>query len=783
MTIKKLFLITGLATAMLSAGGNDFCKIDETTRQKLLELPAADNLIRSADAMLKEKALDPKDLSNDYVLMKNSTSYWPVKIGVPMRRWMHDLGYAYVLTGDTKYADKGIELLTDMVRGFPPSHPMVKSSGFYDIKGWFMWGMAQGYMFFSDRMTKEQRDLIAKVGAEYIDEFLAMAENPKSWWYKIHNYNGIASGAAALLSLALRDYPGFDARREHCIRLMKRWLDLGFADDGAYREGVGYVKYGLSYMVIFAWVYRNHGGENLLDHPKLKKLSEAFAHNTLPGDAALDARNDSDYSGSSVEMLMLAAMNRDPLAVWLLRRSEFYQFPLSDLVIASAGGLPEPVAPEQLLKLSKYHPDLGLANWRTGWGPNDVMLSIASSPWFRTGSAGTHCQADHGHFSLYAFQDRWSVDPGYGNDFFLPGSRSRTDAHSCLLIDGMGQGKTDGKLLKYSDSDRYGYALAECTAGYNTKNPHVKVPGARRVWRHALFLRPSDGVPAYAVILDDADCNGRPHDYTWQLITGADKTVDFTGNRAVIGKQPVPEHYLTTPAGASAGRAEWTFNLTEPGKYRISGLTRAGGPRADASDSFFIKVDGGRQLRWDTNTGRNWRWSIVPQIFKLGAGRHRIVISTREQQAELAALRLLPETAGGDPNSQLQLSPDEAAISGGMAKHATEPDRLDRMEVAINAAGAVTWSRDHYAPPNQQRGEQLFNRLRATTTAVCNPYFAAVLLPLHRDQKSPEIKFQREAGKLDINVKWENGVRDRISWPINAKGIGGEPVFRRFPAN
>lgn len=74
------------------------------------------------------------------------------------------------------------------------------------------------------------------------------------------------------------------------------------------------------------------------------------------------------------------------------------------------------------------------------------MFSIEAGPYLtaKTRHRSIHAQADRGHFNLYAYGDLWGVDTGYANDANgNPNfSRSNTLAHSCVLIDGKGQGRS-----------------------------------------------------------------------------------------------------------------------------------------------------------------------------------------------------------------------------------------------------------------------------------------------------------------------------------------------------
>lgn len=167
------------------------------------------------------------------------------------------------------------------------------------------------------------------------------------------------------------------------------------------------------------------------------------------------------------------------------------------------------------------------------------MFSIEAGPYHPV----THNQADKGHFNFYGLGYKWAVDTGYGNNQ-EPEGRDSTFAHSCVLIDNKGQALsgaglgTDGKVLHFENTPRYGYALIDAKSAYNKDDKgRVGVPVSKAL-RHVFFIRPSENprIPAYAVVLDDIEWDQRQHQFTWQMIAWKEMEIQALGSDAFVLK-------------------------------------------------------------------------------------------------------------------------------------------------------------------------------------------------------------------------------------------------------
>lgn len=705
------------------------------------------------------------------------------RFGRRLTDWMETIGFAYQLTGDERFGAHGALLLEAAARRLPVTDPEI-AGGFAGARGDIMRGLAVGYDWLGEAMTPEQKAVWAETSEGYVRNMIAEVGRETIWWRPYHNFMGVAMGAAGMLSMMLEDGHCDEAGEwvDLCAELVERWLDAGFDARGAYVEGTTYGTYGLSNAVRFADALGRRGGPDLLAHPHLREAPRFYAMSLLPGETVFDARNDANYQGlTDPTMLRIAGAHDDGLARWLWDRtgsgsSVFRIIWANDLppVDPSAAGMP----------LAEHFEGRGLCIWRTGWDAPDVMFSIESGPYYPT----THNQADEGHFTLYGLGERWAIDSGYGNTG-LEGGRDQTVAHSCVLIDGEGMARsgagrgTSGALVEYHDDEEHGYALADATEAYNQNRRGEPGVGARQARRHAIFMRPSAGAPAYAVVLDDIRRDDEMHEYTWMMHAPGHMLVETGEDGATLTPESaLPTTFVETPEAATdRGDCVWAFEVDTAGEYVIWGRVRAAGEVIQQSDSFFVQVDDGPRMDWHMPGRRGWTWGRVtagvpqqPVSVRLEPGAHTLLFGTRETGAQLERVFITADLDASPPfgpdHQGVTLLPEDAAITGPMRLVREEPDPdAPRMRLWLNAVGPVRWEVDGY---------DAHLRLNARVTAV-EPEFAAILLPLPAGVEEPAVSFAREEGALRLQVRWPERT-DVIRWPADGERrpvvrVGEEP--------
>lgn len=512
--------------------------------------PLWDEILRYADRLCTpgdRLYADPVDFvekaRNDKE--KNLTHRYPRNLSV----WMETLGFAYTITGKKKYKNHAVKLLHAGID--KAILDALDGSIFWGVRGDMMRALAIGLDQFSPAMTPEERAPVVAVARTRIEALVQEIANPESQfhsWTMPHNFSGVTGGGAGMLAIALRnDFPEeFPKWIDLAETIVINWLNASFDDQGANVEGVDYMQYGLGNSLMFAdALCRLQGRKTIIEHPAVKMVPYFLAMQILPGESGYEARNDSRYDSDRAEskgtgapsILLLAsgfngAVQPSPLAAWLWtqsRRTEknIMQLAWNYLGIEQLGSqVKDPTALIPVPYGTQFK-QRGLCVWRTGWTKNDTYFATEAGPYFPV----THNQGDKGHFTFYGLGYRWAVDVGYGNNH-NPTGRAQTFTHSCVLVDGKGQALsgagvgTDGEVLDYINNNAFGYALIDAKSAYNKNNKNMPGVPLTKALRHSFYMRPSEGVPAYAVVIDDIEQEGTSHDFTWQMITWEDMTVE-----------------------------------------------------------------------------------------------------------------------------------------------------------------------------------------------------------------------------------------------------------------
>lgn len=675
--------------------------------------------------------------------------------GRDVQSWIEPIGFAYQLTGDSFYGQHGAAILAAAADYEAPPGSLLDKN--IDM----MRTLAVGYDWLATAMTPAQKSKIEQVAREYI---LWSQDNV---WGPYHNFMGVGHGGTGLLAIAMRD--AYPTEADSWVTFAKNqiitWFDEGFDAQGCYYEGHDYMQYGFSNALTFGDALLRNDGISIFNNAHLRQVPHYLCQIRLPGEDTYEGRNDSRYSASlDVSMLRLVSAWDDGLMRWIWDQAQPYwsrdyhlggYSPLR--ILWSNSVTPTPVE-NSGEPLAEHCAGRGLVSFRTGWSDADTLLTMEAGPYYEV----THNQADKGHFGLYTYGQRFAADTIYGNNRD-PQGRCQTVAHSCILVDGIGQALsgasygTDGKILAYENNELYGYALADCTDAYNTNN-HDQ-PGAVVEWalRHTIFMRPSGAVPAYAVILDDIKKDSSIRTYTWQLLSWTDMNIDLGGDQPVIE----PRDYVTTPMGSSGtGACTWQVNIGSGGTHYI--WAHAGGNNASdfltQTDSFYVEVAGGPKEAWSLNGS----WQLVDTHYSLFPEPFELKFTTRERGAKLFRVWVTNDAGATPPAADedqggILLLPDTAQLSAPMelVSHPSE------MKLYQSAESTIDHSLDWYEP-GDGRTPAGFPRLRSETDAV-NPLFMSVLVPRMPEHAEPVVTFDQDSDPRVITVEWPE-MTDTITW-------------------
>jgi hypothetical protein len=106
----------------------------------------------------------------------------------------------------------------------------------------------------------------------------------------------------------------------------------------------------------------------------------------------------------------------------------------------------------------------------------------------------------------------------------------------------------------------------------------------------------------------------------------------------------VPEGYGPALDPSQGGNAEFFFEVPAAGQYLLWGRVLSS---HGSNDSFFVSMDGGPFLLWDTQVSNQWVWDKVnnrdvadPVYFDLAPGVHTLLIQQREDGTKIDTLLL-----------------------------------------------------------------------------------------------------------------------------------------------
>jgi len=219
--------------------------------------PEGDSYIKNAYGYAIEQADSLLDTSPCEYFFSDGTRLLEVSREVLNR--MVTLGFAWQITGETKYVERGwLEL--EQVCGFADWHP----KHFLDTAEMAL-AVTVGYDWFYDALSGAQKDTLANTVYEYA---LKPGDPTKiqklfaNWWsWSKTNWNHVCYGALGIAGMAFADRcPAYAAKF-----LRRAYYDMpvamtAFRPDGVYVEGNSYWEYGTSYLVYFIETSRNFFG-------------------------------------------------------------------------------------------------------------------------------------------------------------------------------------------------------------------------------------------------------------------------------------------------------------------------------------------------------------------------------------------------------------------------------------------------------------------------------------------------------------------------------------------
>ncbi len=482
--------------------------------------------------------------------------------------WADELGNAYRITGDERYAQSFIELSTDWIRKHPLEktldsiHP-VYGKGVYGSGGW------KGYAWL---------DLQTGIRATNICSNFRIFVNSKSFTPQFlglllaslydHQVKTEKMPMGMIHNKAIFEQRGF-FNVIHTFPEFKdkeRWLDTAIAitcenflaqttADGVQREWCGGYHSGVYRDVLEISGRVSDLGRKMPDYyvSRVKAMADHIFGISTPdlgfpmfGDTGRGHRQSKDR-------------NTWPLYGMLEEAGQKFGDPkyqaLADL---NTGQLPE--------NGSTAFSEAGLYAMRNGWSTDDVYMALHCSPPAYSG----HDTADNGTFELFAY-GRWLMpDTGfytYGHDKEARAWHRQTKVHPTLTLNGRDTNIIGRQLLWKSDPDQDILCFENQSYQYF-------------LHRRTIWFSNKKGNTPFFVILDEANGDQRGDiELHFPMAPGAVKidnkagriTTDFDDANLLIlvqGKQPLNLHTEDGWTASEYGKREQRTSVTAQYKGR-----------------------------------------------------------------------------------------------------------------------------------------------------------------------------------------------------------------------
>jgi hypothetical protein len=389
----------GMKHPRLIADKTDFERLKNEVKNDPVKSEWYPKVISAADNILNASVLEYK--INDGRLLDVSNA--------ALSR-LEYLGFAYQMTGDKKYSERGIKEL-EAVCAFPDWH-----TDHYLDTGTMASAVAIGYDWLYEAMTDEQRENIALKAQKHGLEtaklgYYASASYNDFWCDTETNWGIICNGGIVNLALATAEYNTDDVMdtMNNALRSIEiPWYRI--APDGAWYEGTGYWSYLLTHLTLFMSSYRSVMNEPFGEsYMGMDKYAYFQAYFQDPDGLPNNFHDADEAMSENAGQFYMAKIYDDP-SLMLYRINQMKQFNIQpcifDLIWCKAGLDTENSSIN--LENAKYFRETEFVSMREDWNKED-------SAWlsFHGGYSNTaHDHIDVGTFVYNIGGIRWAIDPG-----------------------------------------------------------------------------------------------------------------------------------------------------------------------------------------------------------------------------------------------------------------------------------------------------------------------------------------------------------------------------------
>lgn len=446
------------------------------------------------------------------------------------------LSYGYRMTGNVQYSNKAEKEMLAVSRftDWNPTH-------FLDV-GEMTMGVAIGYDWLYNVLPESTKNELKHA---IVHKGLNPSKDSNYNWFlrTENNWNQVCNAGMTFGALAVQeDYPSLaNEIIERAFETIPLSMEV-YDPDGVYPEGYGYWGYGTTFNILFLSAVEKalNSDRGLSQSPGFLQTSDFLKHMSAPSGKNFNWSDNGQGTNLSPAMFWLASKRNDPSVLWeqkqFLEEDNFSKFTQirelpAIMIWAKNLALNNITEPEE-----KFWYGQGtnpVAMMRTSWSdPNAIYLG------FKSGSPSVnHGHMDVGSFVMEADGVRWASDPGMQNYESLESKgmsifgktqdaqrwtiyRTNNHSHNVITINNQHQQvKGYGKIDKYSDEDKFSFAVSDISSIYSNQ--------IKKVVRGVAI---KDG--KYVVVRDEVETTGKETKFKWAMFTFAD--VELSNNSAIL---------------------------------------------------------------------------------------------------------------------------------------------------------------------------------------------------------------------------------------------------------
>ena len=543
------------------------------------------------------------------------------------------LAFAYLVTGDRRYAERAREWLRVFASWDPSGTTSLRVNDEQAMH--IMFSSARAYSWLYPLLEDGERKAVqTMLTARARDAYrhLHLSETPyEQFPYNSHNgrlWHFLGEVAIALAG----DVPEAREWLDYAMTIYYGWYPIWGQLDGGWAEGLHYF---LSYHeFVLPWLWQL---EKVMKIPATQKPFYAQAGNfllyTAPPGAAVSGFGDFSENPPSGKRAWVAAalapFTGNHELQWYALQIGLSPHDLTPFrFLTATASRPSPAEPLLSPKLHVF-PLTGLAAYNSNLADpkRNVQFELRASPMGNL----SHSHCDQNAFVAGAFGDPLFVNTGYRDYYGSPFCMEwywHTRSHNAVLIDGHGQKRdpaAKAAIIAHGESDNFAWLCADASPAYSDY--------ARRVRRYAALLDQKHSVKV--VILDDIETTAGAleilyHTRVPMTAKGTAKVFEFQTTHARVKAQmfsnadirmEVSDHYTTVPVQTgerpSGPPKEWHLQVRVSREIPQTIITHY-------QVITLIDISPAEQSEASVAHARAFRWGTIPVLrWQEGKGKAR----------------------------------------------------------------------------------------------------------------------------------------------------------------